>query len=244
MAAVQRRFIHWLALVAVAIVSAAGQISAQQSADNAAIIEAVMAAASPQVLQVMPSPSGAVEAVITRYPCAAVGLDSDMAYERLDLRDTATGALTVVTDRLIACGGLGAYGLAITRWTEDERYLYFSDGREGTPDGAAALYEPLWRAAAADGRVEALANGRIAPNGAWVVLWGQDSITLLPLSADLIAGRRFELAPDALSLTELVWLPDSSGVVYFQTDNVNLPLTSAVTLLDVATGVQRVLLGG
>lgn len=246
-AAAKRRFIHWLALVAVAITGAAGQVSAQQAADNAAVIEAVMAAAAPDILQVVPSPTGTVEAVITVYPCVAVGQDSDMAYERLDIRETATGAITPVTEQVINCGGLGAYGLSIRRWTEDGRFLYFSDGREGTPDGAATgAFAPLWRLDVDEMRLEALDNGSIAPNGAWVALWesGADAaLSLLPLSAEREAAQRVDLLPAGLSLASITWLPDSSGVLVIQVDDPNAPRASAVTYIDAAALEPRILLG-
>ena len=52
----------------------------------------------------------------------------------------------------------------------------------------------------------------------------------------------FLAQPEALQISNLVWLPDSKGAIYMQTDNLNASTFSTITYIDLETLEQSIIL--
>lgn len=126
--------IHLFLICAISMMLA-GIVTAQDE-DTAAQIDAIVAASEARVMQELML-SDELMATITVYPCVDMDDGQEMSYERLDITDIRAEEITLVAEQLISCGGLGAYGLFITHVTEDASYVYFTEAREGSPDGLA-----------------------------------------------------------------------------------------------------------
>lgn len=222
---------------------ASGSLYAQDT-NTQDTIAAVMAASQPQIIQTYPAPDGAQRAEVTVYPCVNIG-DHEAAYERLDLIDNPSGEARLVAQQVINCGGLGAFGLWVRRWSEDGAYLYYTDAREGSPDGMVGSWvPPLWRVRMADLQVEPLGPAQFSPDGTLLAAWDQAQVRVLPVAADGNAAS-FALLPADLQLAQVTWLPDSKGLLYIQADTLFGPVTrSTVTHIDLETSEQAVLLDG
>jgi hypothetical protein len=210
---------------------------AQQPDD---IIEAVVAAIEPHIIQSIDSPDGLYTAAVTVYPCVDIG-EQESSYERLDLTDTRTGEVHQIAEQIINCGGLGAFGLWILRWSENGVYLYYTDAREGIPDGMVTDWvPPLWRARVADLQLESLGQAQFSPDGQQLVEWDQTQIRIRSANTDDVFD--FTLLPENLMMMQVVWLPDSSGVLYIQTDEIFQSSRSTVTHIDINAQEQTILL--
>ena len=131
--------------------------SAQRSLP--AEVTAIMTASPPRIYATYPSPNNQWRIEIVIHDCVRTGDDQEAkAYEALKLIRSRDGTEMAVQDQLRYCGGLGAFGLDGLRWSADSRYFFFTDAREGQPDGAPPGTEtwkpPVYRLDAAQGRVE------------------------------------------------------------------------------------------
>jgi hypothetical protein len=216
---------------------AAVSVSAQEPDE---IRAAVVAISEPQVIQEVAAPDGSQTAVVTAYPCVDIG-GQEVSYERLDLINASTNETQLVAEQTIYCGGLGGYGLAILRWTENATFLYYTDAREGVPDGLTASWvPPIWRVQVADVQVTPLGQARFSPDGTQLVTWNQSQIQVLPADSDDVIS--FDVIPDGLQILSVLWLPDSTGILYLQADAPFNSMRSVVTYLDLGTQAQTVLL--
>lgn len=192
---------------------AAVSVSAQEPDE---IIAAVVVMSEPEVIQRLDAPDGSRAAEVTVYPCVDIG-GQEASYERLDLIDTGTGEARLIAEQAIYCGGLGGYGLSVLRWTADSAFLYYTDAREGVPDGLAVDWvPPIWRVQAADLHVDNLGQARFSPDG--------------------------KMLPAGLQMVSVLWLPDSTGVLYLQADAPFNSTRSTVTHIDLSAGTQTLLL--
>ena len=62
-------------------------------------------------------------------PRSSPGRESPNAYEVLKI------APWTVETQLLYCGGIGASGLEGKFWSPDSRFFYYTNAREGWPDG-------------------------------------------------------------------------------------------------------------
>ena len=110
------------------------------------VVAAVVALSQPQIHAVYPSPDHKWQAEVVIHACVQTGDGEVNAYEQLRLVRTSDGAETVVAGQLRNCGGLGTYGLEGLHWSADSRYFYYTDAREGVPDGSESGWErPVYR---------------------------------------------------------------------------------------------------
>jgi hypothetical protein len=120
---------------------------------------AVMTASPPRTYATYTSPDGQWRIEIVIHDCVQTGSESETkAYEALKLIQTSDGREMLVQDQLRYCGGLGAFGLDGLNWSPDGRYFFFTDAREGVPDGAppdaAPWKPPIYRLDVTQQRVE------------------------------------------------------------------------------------------
>jgi hypothetical protein len=204
-------------------------------------VATVMAAAAPAIRTPLTSPDGHWRAEVASYPCTPTA-EGELAYERLTLTDTRTGATTVVATQTIACGGLGAYGLAGLFWSANSRYLYFTTAHEGVPDGCGDYWQPpISRLDVTSRATSELSGGALSPGrtrlatwqGRTLAIWdveGGDAITVTPARTDLPIGP-------------IAWSPDDRALVYLQVAS-HCPLMGDSTLVrfDLPAATQAVLL--
>jgi hypothetical protein len=93
-----------------------------------------------------------------------LGEEGEVSYEQLNLLEVATQKQTEVMHQQIYCGGLGAYGLAALCWFADSQLLYFTDARQGVPDGAGEWQRPLFQVDPATGQTQPY-NGEVTSAG-------------------------------------------------------------------------------
>lgn len=209
-----------------------------QDNDNTALINTLMADVEPELIQSHPSFDGLFLAEVTAYPCTAID-DQEWSYEQLDIINTDSGESETVAEQLIACGGLGGYGLSALRWTEN--FLYYTDAREGTPDGFSLMSIPsIWQVDLSTLQVQNLGKALFSPDSAWIISWVGDTLHLL--ADDGVEVAEFPMTPENLSMTQLLWLPDSRGIIYIQADMPFGSTQSVVTHLDIETMEQTIIL--
>lgn len=212
-----------------------------QETDDETIIERLKGAVEAHTIQSVLSPDGKQRVQVTVYPCTNID-DVERSYERLEMVDVSTNEIQVVREQLINCGGLGAFGFDIVHWSPDSSYLYFTEEREGYPDGLAIPWFPyLQRVHVQDERVDSLGQALISPSGTWIVLWDQTQISLLSVEGALSDTIHFPLLPGNMRMYSLLWLPNSSGVIYIQVDALLDPTHSTVTYLDLNLMQQTLL---
>jgi hypothetical protein len=219
-------------------------VSSQELTENERI-EAIRNATQSELIQTVTSPDGVLQAEVVVFPCVDIGNDLVMSYEQLNLVNPLTDESQVVTDQLIQCGGLGGFGLSIRFWTNNSEYLFFTDAREGVPDGLSGGWiPPLWRVDVSTMHIERLGQARLSPSMRWLAI--VDSTQISVMQVDATERSNFLLTPDGMRVTTLVWLPDESGLIYLQADgDINMsPVStrSTVTHIDIEMSEQVLLL--
>lgn len=216
-------------------------VMAVQAQDPDDQVATLVATTEPQLLQSLESPDGSLRAEVTIYPCTDIG-GQQTSYERLDLVDNSTGETQVVAEQTINCEGLGAFGLWVRQWSQNSEYLYYTDAREGWPDGlAVAWVPPISRVRIADVQVEYLGQAAFSSNLEWIATWDAEEVRVISTETD--ETEAFERTPSELQIMDVIWLPGSSGLLYIQADAPIDPVSrSTVTHIDLTTQSQTVLL--
>ncbi len=203
-------------------------------------VATVMAAGAPRTLTPLASPDGQWQAAVTAYACAPIG-DGDLAYEQLTLINTATGSQTVAATQTIACGGLGAYGLANLFWSAGSRYLYYTTARDGAPDGCGYWTPPVTRLDVTTLTTTDLGGGVLSADGARLAAWQGREVVIWDVDGGAIA-RAAAALPDLLP-GPLAWSPDSNALVYLLVASFCPPTgASALVRVDLPDAAQTVLL--
>jgi len=184
---------------------------------------AVMTASPPEVYAAYPSPDDRWRIEILIHDCVQIeNPDPDIsavahALEQLQLVDVHTGSVEIVDSQLLNCGGLGAFGFDGRQWSSNSRYFYYTDAREGQPDGLCSYWvPPLVRLDVTDRRVEHLGMGPFSPDGTRLATWQNQDLVVWDLEEGELE-RSPALLPDA-GRGEIAWSPDGESLVYIQTD--------------------------
>lgn len=208
-----------------------------QDTDHTELIKTLMEQVEAQELQVTESLDGSISASVTVYSCTDIE-GQEYAYEQLNLTPQS-GDAVVVAEQFIACGGLGGYGLWILRWTDT--YLYYTDARVGVPDGLQQGYAPpIWRFDLETMEAHNLGQALFSPDGQSLVAWSGTMIRVIESNG--METVEFTATSEDFSIATVLWLPDSSGILYIQADAPFASTQSSVTHIDIATGEQSVLL--
>ncbi|MGQ0603876.1 MAG: hypothetical protein ACT4QE_19520 [Anaerolineales bacterium] len=189
----------------------------------------------PTLLESFVAPNGRWWAEAVRYECARLphvdpnlyGADG-LALEQLKIVNVDDGSEKVVTQQLLNCGGLGAFGFGGRAWSLNSRYFYFTDTREGVPDGGVCHWNrTLLRVKVESGAVENLLPGVISPDktliampdGNELVLWGADNgeVTRLPGPAEGVVAQA-------------AWSPDGESLIYLHTQSKCMPYDKATVV--------------
>lgn len=197
-------------------------------------IRATVAAASPPKIHVStPSPEGIWRADVVIHDCTSLGEKGDYAYERLLLTNLADHSERVVAEQLIACGGLGAYGLEVKFWAPNGTFLYFTEDREGVPDGCGFWTESLVRYDLATGETARLGSGAASLDGMRLATWQADELVIWSSDGPEIARRPKVIA--GANAGPIVWSPTGESLAYLLNETECPPAmggTSYVARLD------------
>jgi hypothetical protein len=146
-------------------------------------------------------------------------MDERNMVEQLTLTHVSDGEQTTVDSQQISCStGLGAYGLSGWFWSPNSRYFYYTDAREGVPDGGGGFCwdRPLIRVDMTGGGVNRLASiWAVSPEGTTVAMQQEDDLILWDLDQGEVA-RTPVFVPQA-EVCEIAWSPDSQALAYLQT---------------------------
>lgn len=200
------------------LVSIIGTSYAQETPSDDEIIAQVMEIVDPIVIESVVSNDGLFSAKVMAYPCTQLSDPSiQYALEFLSIQNTETSETIWQTQQVISCGGLGTYGFDLIRWVDN--YLYYSTDREGSVHGFAISWTPpLFRYDVSNptDNSEPLGFALISPLGRYLVSWQAHMVTIG--EANSSGNMSIELENVTLAITEVIWLPDESGVLVIQAD--------------------------
>ena len=205
-----------------------------------AILREIQATVTPRTFQSFPSPDGKWLAEVILYDCAQIqsGPESPNAYEVLKI------APWTVETQLLYCGGLGAAGLEGKFWSPDSRFFYYTDAREGWPDGGYPWERPISRFDVTTGKSETLAVAMFSPDRKKIA--GAQGADLVVWEIDSDAVTRFPGPPaDQAWINWLTWSPDGKSLAYLTQSNCQdtYPCPSTLTRADLDPQAQTQLLG-
>ncbi len=207
------------------------------------VIATVVAIGQPQIHSSLLSPDGRWRAEVIIYDCIFITSVDEYAYEELELVEVNTGTKRVVDDQLQNCGGLGAAGLAGLFWSLNSHYLYYTQAREGVPDGCGYWERPITRYNLPDQKIEQLGMGPLSPDKTKIAAWQWPEKELVIWAVD--GGELAHVAafvPNA-NIGQITWSPDSQTVVYLQSEHdCGPPGKTYVIRLDLSTYTQDLLL--
>jgi Tol biopolymer transport system component len=182
------------------------------------------------------------------YDCARIDTNPDAdenAYEQLKLTDVGSGDEKIIETQLQNCGGLGAAGLEGLFWSPNSRYFYYTDAREGVPDGCGGFWQkPIIRFDIDTSTSEHLGGGPVSPNGTKIAAWQENELIIWDVNEGNETGRISPITLNFESATgPIVWSPDSQALVYIQTESF-CPVSgnSSVIYVDLSTLEQEILL--
>jgi hypothetical protein len=212
------------------------------STEEAEIIALIMENTQPITYQSFISPDGKWQTDIRIYDCTAINETDNMSYEVLEITQVDTGETQVLDSQLLYCGGLGAFGLSVLFWSENNQYLYYTDAREGQPDGiVTAWLRPVNRVDMTDLSITELGGALYNLDATLLAAWQGKELVILDTSGGELA--RFPAYKADGVLMEIFWLPDNTGLVYLQADSFPPPTThSYLVYVDTVNLEQRLLL--
>jgi hypothetical protein len=225
--------------------------AAPTPAEAAAVVAAVRAETQTEHL----SPDGRWRAVVYSHPCVEID-DVRLAYDELRLISVDSGSDPLVAHQLQNCEGLGAIGLGGLFWSANSRYFYYTDARQGVPDGGCGPFtRPTFRVDGATLETQRLGSGPRSPDGARLATWQEGALVFW----DLESGATTRVLPvtSAEPPVVLAWSPDGQSLAYLQTESpcpptgratitrVNLQGLTQTVLLDTANlpGAPQAFLG-
>jgi hypothetical protein len=177
------------------------------------LLQQLYALTQPSLIESQESPAGRWRAEVLRFECTVIGEQGQIAMDLLRLVDLSDGAEQTVDMQIQYCGGLGAFGLGGLSWSDNGRFLFYTNAHQGEPDGGCGpWYRPLIRYDTTRNVKQSLGGGLRSPDGLRYASLLNDYLQVWDLNeAD---GQAFPaLVPDQ-GYTALAWAPDSSGLVY------------------------------
>lgn len=205
------------------------------------IAETVAALSEPRVYAPLLSPDGKWRAEAVIYDCVSVNGEGEKAYEQLRLIQVQEGVELVADSQLLNCGGLGSFGFAGLYWSPNSRYFYYTDAREGVPDGCGYLHRPVVRLDATNLDIEHLGGGPLSPDGTRIATSQRKEIVVWDINEGELS-RIPAIASDAAT-GPIAWSPDNNALVYLQNDSYcPFPGKSYVVLIDLLERESTLLL--
>lgn len=211
--------------------------------DEPDIAATLTAGSSGRLYAAYPSPDGRSRAEVHIFDCAPFPDGLEYAYDRLQIVDTASGEARFIDGQLQSCGGLGAFGLAGLFWSPSGRFFYYTEAREGMPDGCGFWSRPISRADTTAGTAADLGGGPLSPDGTRLAVWDGRDLVVYEVDGGEI-GRATAIEPSA-ALGPIVWSPDGQSLAYVQAGMFCIPGQSGSTTVarvDLPALTSRVLL--
>jgi hypothetical protein len=187
-----------------------------------ASINALVSTMEPVRLAVYPSADGKWQAEVIRHDCIEYpypDYTARIAYEQLKLIDLSDGMEITIDDQLQNCDGLGGGGLEGLYWSPGNRYFYFTDWREGQPDGCGNYIVPtIYRYDTLTQASSTVGGGHLSPDKTKLALWEwqKNEIVIWDLDQGEIA-RIPGLSVGVTLNGQIAWAPDSQSLVYLRT---------------------------
>ncbi|MFZ0533117.1 MAG: hypothetical protein WAM09_08040 [Anaerolineales bacterium] len=190
----------------------------------------VVAIQQPRLYASYPSPDGMWRADIIIYDCVMTSGPnqagtSENAYEQLILVNLATGKERLADEQLQSCGGLGGFGFGGLFWSPNSRFFYYTEAREGAPDGSGYWEPPILRVEATNLDKRYLGIGHRSPDGRKIAAWQWPQHESVGPSPDLVVWdidneeiARFSLYYPVAQIGPIIWSPDSQRLVYLQNE--------------------------
>jgi len=178
------------------------------------IESALLTRVPPRLFASYPSPDSNWQAQVVIYDCTVVDpeVPDGNSLEQLRLIRIVDASQRTVHSQLLYCGGLGAFGLEGLFWTEDSHYFYYTDAREGGPDGCGYWRRPLLRFDVLDGSTDEFGAGTISPDGTKIAAWNGEKLELWDLTGGQTGATAIPLT--GLNPGVIAWSPDSRSLVY------------------------------
>lgn len=187
-----------------------------------ASIHSLVSTMEPVRLGAYPSADGQWQAEVIRHDCMEYPYPDHtarIAYEQLKLIDLSDGTEITIEDQLQNCDGLGGGGLKGLYWSPGNRYFYFTDWREGQPDGCGNYIVPTIYQydTLAHGSIT-VGGGHLSPDKTKLAMWEwqKNEIVIWDLDQGEIA-RIPGLSVGVTLNGQIAWAPDSGSLVYLRT---------------------------
>jgi len=194
-----------------------------------AMVEILLATVQPRTQAQYPSPDGQWRAEVLTYDCTKISAEAvdENAFDLLQVvRLSDQEAFTAAT-QLQNCGGVGAFGLGGLEWSPDSRFFYFTDAREGVPDGGGMGWNrSVYRFDTTATQAENLGGARFSPDEQKLAAIGYDDVpvdytadhlTVWDLYGQVLACYAIEAPQDGYAHGTLAWSPGSQELVYIET---------------------------
>ncbi len=191
--------------------------------------ETAIAAKTPQAQESFRSPDGKWQAKIVVRACLETPTPDDRGYEELRLRDLGTGQETLADSQVTSCDGLGAYGLKGYFWSDDSRFFYYTDARQGVPDGCGYWATPYLAFDTHTGKTIRIGGGAISPDENFLAAWDKNEIVIWDWQRGEIARTpvKFQAIRGPIA-----WSPDGQSIAFLQWTNYCPPGDTFLTRLD------------
>jgi hypothetical protein len=195
-------------------------------------VRIVTAVQEADLVESVASPDEAWLAEVYAYDCVEVVPGQEYAYQELRLVKAGQVGASVAGAQLVACGGLGAYGLDGLFWSPSSRYFYFTDAATGVPDGCGYWRPPYWRVDTTDLEAERLGEGEVSPDGTLLAAWQEGRLAIWLVDGEAIG--RVEIPTAHRTPGPITWRPDSTAVAFLVSEG-SCPLgETAVGRVDMA----------
>lgn len=206
------------------------------------IAATLTASTEPRILATYPSPDGSLVAEVLVHDCAMMTGGQEYSYEQLRIVGS-DGEATAVADQLLACGGLGAFGLEGLSWSPSGRYFYYTEAREGGPDGGCRPWtRPIVRLDLADNVRTVIDQAITSPDRTKVAGWVDGELVVY--GPDGEETGRAALPPGPPNVGPPEWSPDGTALAHVQFTSFcgETPGESTIVLVDANTFESRILI--
>jgi len=179
------------------------------------LAQTVVAKRRPRQQGALRSPDGRWRADVLVYDCVATSAEAQNAYDELKLIALPSGIEKVADTQFQTCGGLGAGGLEGLFWSPNSRYFYYTNAREGVPDGCGFWQPPFIRLNLTTWEIANLGGGTLSSDKTKLATWQNNEVVVWDINEGEIA-RALAVASGAVS-GPIAWAPNNQSLVYLQT---------------------------